>query len=157
MSIQDIAEKIKPLYTFLLLVVVASIFFALGRLSVLESQHRQIQIQNPADTSQTAAAIEAVLPKSTAVPTPEVKPIEKPAAKPLAGTASVTPGVPATAVAADTSLNGAVIGSKSGKKYYFPWCGTIKRVKPENQVPFPNIAAARAAGYLPAANCKGLK
>jgi hypothetical protein len=50
-----------------------------------------------------------------------------------------------------------VIVSKSGKKYYFPWCGTIKRIKPENQVHFPSIEAARAAGFLPGGNCKGLK
>lgn len=52
---------------------------------------------------------------------------------------------------------GNVIGSKSGKKYYYPWCGTVKRIKPENQVAFSSISAARQAGYLPGGNCKGLK
>ena len=50
-----------------------------------------------------------------------------------------------------------VIGSKSGKKYYYPWCGALKRVKPENQIKFDSINSARAAGYTPAANCKGLQ
>jgi methylphosphotriester-DNA--protein-cysteine methyltransferase len=50
-----------------------------------------------------------------------------------------------------------VIGSKNGKKYYFPWCGTVKMIKPENQIKFSSIEEARKAGYLPAVNCKGLK
>ena len=49
-----------------------------------------------------------------------------------------------------------VIGSKSGRKYYFPWCGTVKRIKPENQVFFNSIAEAKVAGFTPGGNCKGL-
>jgi hypothetical protein len=53
--------------------------------------------------------------------------------------------------------SGEVIGSKSGKKYYFPWCGTVGRIKPENQVHFASTVEAKAAGYLPGGNCKGLE
>ncbi len=56
-----------------------------------------------------------------------------------------------------SSQSGAVIGSKSGKKYYFPWCGTVKRIKPENQVHFESIEQAKKAGFTPGGNCKGLK
>ncbi|HBD24879.1 MAG: hypothetical protein A2566_01040 [Candidatus Zambryskibacteria bacterium RIFOXYD1_FULL_40_13] len=56
-----------------------------------------------------------------------------------------------------TVNNGEVIGSKNGKKYYFPWCGTVKMIKPENQIKFASTEEARNAGYLPASNCKGLK
>ena len=56
-----------------------------------------------------------------------------------------------------TRQSGEVIGSKTGKKYYFPWCGTLKRVKSENQIHFTSVEEARSAGYLPAANCKGLR
>ena len=49
-----------------------------------------------------------------------------------------------------------VIGSKTGKKYYFPWCGTVKRIKPENQIKFASVKEARSAGFLPGGNCKGL-
>jgi hypothetical protein len=49
-----------------------------------------------------------------------------------------------------------VIGSKTGKKYYFPWCSTVKRIKPENQVKFISIETAKASGYTPGGNCKGL-
>lgn len=51
---------------------------------------------------------------------------------------------------------GEVVASKSGTKYYFPWCGTAKRIKEENKVWFASRAEAEAAGYEPAANCKGL-
>lgn len=50
-----------------------------------------------------------------------------------------------------------VIASKTGTKYYLPWCGAIKRIKPENQISFASAAEARAAGYQPAGNCKGTK
>lgn len=52
---------------------------------------------------------------------------------------------------------GTVIGSKTSKKYYFPWCGTVKRIRPENQIVFSSMDDARASGYLPGGNCKGLK
>jgi hypothetical protein len=50
-----------------------------------------------------------------------------------------------------------VFGSKTGKKYYFPWCGGLSRIKPENRVEFENTALAIKAGYSPAKNCKGLQ
>ncbi len=52
---------------------------------------------------------------------------------------------------------GGVIGSKTGKKYYFPWCGTVKRIKPENQVHFASIALAKQSGYTAGGNCRGLE
>ncbi len=134
MSIRDLPEKVKPFYTILLILVIGSIFFALGRLSSLEERHTPIRVEYPART-QTGAVVEAEANQNT------------------------TPAIENNALTntTDSSGGGAVIGSKSGKKYYFPWCGTIKRVKPENQVPFASIADARKAGYLPAKNCKGLQ
>lgn len=52
---------------------------------------------------------------------------------------------------------GGVVGVKSSKKYYFPWCHPVPRLKEGNAVPFQSIEEARAAGYEPAKNCKGLK
>ena len=49
------------------------------------------------------------------------------------------------------------VASKSGTKYYFPWCGTASRIKEENKIWFASEAEARKAGYTPAANCAGLK
>lgn len=122
MSIQNILEKIKPFYNIVLILVIAGIFFALGRLSALEGQHTPIKIEYP-NANQTASAVQAV-----------------------SGVVNET-----------NSSSGEVIGSKNGGKYYFPWCGTVKMIKPENQVKFASIEEARKAGYTPAANCKGLK
>ncbi len=57
------------------------------------------------------------------------------------------------------SVNGPqnVVASKTGTKYYLPWCGALSRIKPENRVEFATPALARAAGYSPAGNCKGVK
>ena len=54
-------------------------------------------------------------------------------------------------------LTASVIGSKTGMKYYFPWCGELKRIKPENKIVFSSTEEALALGYSPAGNCKGLK
>jgi hypothetical protein len=53
-------------------------------------------------------------------------------------------------------VGGQVVASKSGTKYYLPWCGTVKLIKEENKVWFASREAAEAAGYEPASNCKGL-
>lgn len=49
------------------------------------------------------------------------------------------------------------VASKSGTKYYLPWCGTVSRIKEENKIWFATEAEARKAGYAPAENCAGLK
>lgn len=49
------------------------------------------------------------------------------------------------------------VASKSGTKYYFPWCGTVSRIKEENKIWFASEAEAQKAGYTPATNCTGLK
>ncbi len=49
-----------------------------------------------------------------------------------------------------------VVASKSGTKYYLPSCAGAERISEANKVWFASPAAAAAAGYAPAANCKGL-
>lgn len=49
------------------------------------------------------------------------------------------------------------VASRSGTRYYFPWCGSASRIKEENKIWFASEAEARKAGFTPAANCKGLK
>jgi hypothetical protein len=129
MSINDLLQKVKPFYNLILILVIASIFFALGRLSALEERHVPIKIGYP-NTSETATALAGVSTKTTETVSPSSE---------------------------TTDNSGEVIGSKNGKKYYFPWCGTVKMIKPENQIKFSSIEEARKAGYLPAVNCKGLK
>lgn len=48
------------------------------------------------------------------------------------------------------------VASKTGSKYYLPNCAGAKRIKEENKVWFATKELAAAAGYQPAANCKGL-
>ena len=52
---------------------------------------------------------------------------------------------------------GKYVGSKNGRKYHFPWCPGAQRIAEENKVWFNSVEEARAAGYDPASNCKGLE
>jgi hypothetical protein len=64
-------------------------------------------------------------------------------------------GGPGTSVA--TAIAGGVVASKSGTKYHAPWCSGAKSIKESNRIWFATTAEARAAGYEPASNCKGLE
>lgn len=52
--------------------------------------------------------------------------------------------------------SGAIVGSKNGTKYHFPWCSGAQRMKESNKVWFDSKEEAEKAGYTPASNCKGL-
>ncbi|MEK9201661.1 MAG: hypothetical protein AAB944_01685 [Patescibacteria group bacterium] len=56
-----------------------------------------------------------------------------------------------------TAPSGTVVASKKGSKYHFPWCSGAKSIAEENKITFNSPEEARAAGYTPAANCKGLE
>lgn len=47
-----------------------------------------------------------------------------------------------------------IVASKNGTKYHFPHCAGAKQIKEENKIVFATPAAAEAAGYTLAANCK---
>lgn len=49
---------------------------------------------------------------------------------------------------------GEVLASKNGSRYHFPWCPGAKSISEKNRVSFKSPAAAEAAGYTLAANCK---
>ena len=59
-------------------------------------------------------------------------------------------------VVPETVLEGQFVGSVNGTKYHFPWCPGASQMKEENKVWFATKEEAEAAGYTPAANCKGL-
>lgn len=67
-------------------------------------------------------------------------------------------GTPATTEAPENAeeKEGFIVGSKSSKKYHFPWCSGAKQLKDSNKVFFADTAEAEAAGYTKAANCRGL-
>ena len=145
MSIEDIREKIKGLRGFrlprlhalpddlflgLIIILVAFGSFGLGRLSKIETAKTPIRIENePTVTTETFAA-------------------------PVAGNK-----VPAN-IDQSASVIGAtteqLVGSKSGKKYHYPWCSGASRIAEANRIYFTSKAAAEAQGYTPASNCKGL-
>jgi len=54
-------------------------------------------------------------------------------------------------------IGGAIVASKKGSKYHYPWCSGAKRMSEKNKRWFKTTTDARNAGYLPAGNCKGLK
>lgn len=73
----------------------------------------------------------------------------------VAGKESTKTAPPAAAAAA-LPQSGNYIASKTGSKYYLPTCAAAKRIKDENKRWFATKQEAEAAGYQPAANCKGL-
>ena len=60
------------------------------------------------------------------------------------------------AAAAGMYLGGEVVASKTGNVYYFPWCPGGQNIPPQYQQWFKDEATAKAAGFVPAKNCKGL-
>ncbi|HQU07789.1 MAG: hypothetical protein B7X04_00900 [Parcubacteria group bacterium 21-54-25] len=74
---------------------------------------------------------------------------------PLATTSAMsTTGKSAAATA--LPRGGQVVASKNGSRYYLPWCGGANRISTVNKVWFSSKKSAEAAGYTPAANCKGI-
>ncbi|MBP9842803.1 MAG: hypothetical protein KBC62_02245 [Candidatus Pacebacteria bacterium] len=111
----------------ILLIGVAVASFGLGRQSVLEGDIVK-GVVNQADLVEVGSA-------------------------PLAPTPTPINPAPAPITSTET-VGGEVVASKSGTKYHLPTCSGAKSIKPENLVSFASIAAAEAAGYTPAANCK---
>ncbi len=56
----------------------------------------------------------------------------------------------------EVSSEGKVLASKNGTRYYYPWCGGVSRINPENIIWFEDREQAELAGYQPAANCQGM-
>jgi len=52
---------------------------------------------------------------------------------------------------------GLLVASRNSTKYHFPWCSGAQRISEQNKIWFESEEEARAAGYEPAGNCKGLK
>ena len=53
-----------------------------------------------------------------------------------------------------TSELGRVVASKNSNKYHFSWCAGAGKISDKNKISFPTEAAALAAGYILASNCK---
>lgn len=132
MSIKEISGKIKPrfldeqFFAAVLIVVVGVASFGLGRMSV--------QIDPPNGEDMTAfAGGENTAEGSDILPSGSKAELVK------AATPSVT-----------------YVASKNSDKYHLPWCSGAKRISEGNKVYFASKEEAEAAGYSPAANCKGI-
>lgn len=71
--------------------------------------------------------------------------------------AAVSPTLVTDTTAADQPLPTTYyVASKSGKAYHLPHCSGAKSISEANKITFATKAEAEAAGYRPAANCKGI-
>ncbi len=120
-----------PWWTVAVVVLVAISAFSLGRLSALEDGRESVRVLSSGATSshQTASVIGASNGSNLG---------------------QIDAGAP-------INRDGSVIASKNGTKYHYPWCAGAKQISPKNLITFNSIEEARAKGYTPAANCKGLK
>jgi hypothetical protein len=153
MSIKDWSEKIKgqgrelvngvhgegsagKYYTALIIILVGLSSFGLGRLSAFDESRQPITIEEEGIASANAETKTqtASIAKSTGETVP-------PAA--AAGGKTLQP------------RSGQIVASRNGTKYYFPWCAS--NIAEKNKIWFNSESDARAKGYQPATNCKGLK
>ena len=135
----EIIRKIKlqagtpEVVTIAIIVLVGLASFGLGRLSALETLREPVHITGAVGAVRhplfdiSGQTAEESLSSNSPLPTSNLQP------------------------------GGKIIGSKNGTKYHFPWCAGAQRIKEENKRWFDSVAAARASGYSPAANCKGLE
>ena len=114
----------------LVIILVGLSSFALGRLSALESRN----------SSQSGIRL-----------------VGEGDAGAIGASGAAGEGMTSGASAAGAAVAGGVVASKSGTKYHFPWCAGAQSIKESNKVWFASTAQARAAGYEPASNCKGLQ
>jgi len=142
MNIPDTALRNKGLAVLAIIFLIGSLGFYLGQ--------RTAQANRPVGDSLWIEQLpEEELPSASSTePQAALSNASQAAA---AAAAADVPSESASGIA-----QGSYVASKSGSKYYLPSCGTASRIKEENKVWFSTKAEAEAAGYEPAANCKGL-
>lgn len=116
----------KKLFLSLTIILVALLSFGIGRLSVA-GDREPIKIEYDATLTEWS--------------TPSID-----------QTASVINA--AGKLAPPSVSDGGVVVSKNGARYHYSYCAGAKQIKKENKIVFPTPAAAEAAGYTLAANCK---
>ena len=124
--------------TSLIIILVAFGSFGLGRLSRIEESKTPLKIK---EISGVEAQVGSISPVRKINIGTNVKGVEEQISE---ANKVVVPN------------EGFIVASKTGKKYHFPWCAGAQQIKEENKIWFANEAEAKAAGYSPAANCKGL-
>jgi len=141
-SIKDFVEKIKgfrpfqahhlrtlpdDLFLGLIIVLVALGSFGLGRLSKIEGSKTPIQFENLPENSTKAFENKDIPATREVLPTNTLN-----------------------------ATNSQIVGSKTGKKYYYPWCTGVQKISPSSLIHFSSKSEAESRGYTPSATCKGL-
>lgn len=125
------------------LVLVATIAFVLGRLSKIEERREPVRVYNSN-------------PSSGNLPSPlYIKEGTETEKNNTSGEVMGASTDSTSSPQADSSEM--VVASKNGTKYHYPWCAGAKQISDKNKITFNSIAEARASGYTPASNCKGLR
>lgn len=138
----------KHAFILSLIILIAGASFGLGRFLTYEKDRTPITVS----AGDNRSLVPAVFPQgATALTAADLGASAVSALKPK------TAPKPVSVASSTADYNGSVVASKTGKKYYFPWCGTANRITPANKIYFATIAAARAAGLLPSSTCKGLQ
>ena len=134
----------------IVIILIAIIAFSLGRISGLQENREPVRVLNTSSASLNNP-LNSPYVKGETEGTPSVSNIQQGAA---VGASDVING---QAQPSQNAVAGAVVASKNGTKYHYPWCAGAKQIAEKNLITFSSIEAARASGYTPAANCKGLK
>lgn len=129
----------RELFPAILITVVGIISFGLGRLSV----------------SPLAAVPQGRLVSSVASSVPAS--LTETDGEQGSNAAKISSGV-AKQVAAVKAQSGEkkYVASKNGTKYHLPWCSGASHIAEGNKIWFASKEEAKAAGYTPAGNCKGI-
>jgi hypothetical protein len=108
-------------------ILVGIISFCLGRASYIKSEREPVRVINKATPDKQSAAV-------------------------------IKSQIPDSSPKSDFGQKGVqVVGSKNGTKYHLPSCPGAKQISEKNKITFNSIEEAKAKGYTPASNCKGLK
>jgi len=117
------------IFIVLVIVLVGIIGFGLGRLSTLEGDRQPLEIKR------------FICPLASSTPFKAEK---------VSSSGSIQSHITESAI-------GMLVASKSGTKYYFPWCSGVSRISEVNKVWYNSYEEAKAAGLTAASNCEGLK
>lgn len=143
------------------LVLVAITAFVLGRLSKIEGMREPVRVYGAAGDNSPPTPL--LLPDSAKAPPGEQErgaEFGNNLPSPLyikEGTETDKNNTSGEVMGASTNSSELVVASKNGTKYHYPWCAGAKQIADKNKITFNSFAEARASGYTPASNCKGLK
>jgi hypothetical protein len=132
-------------FWIIVIILVAITSFCFGRISKIQSQREPVRVVSETNLPNPLYIKEGTGPKTNSLFDQSAAVIKSQSSD---GT-QTQPSPKATA--------GAVVGSKNGTKYHLPTCPGAKQISEKNKITFNSIEEAKAKGYTPASNCKGLK